>query len=48
MLIALLWSAFVGLVKASRLGYLRLDDKSLAQARDACWRMIAPERNRKG
>ena len=47
-LIALLWGAFVGLVKASRLGYLELDDKNLAHARDACWRMIAPERTRKG
>jgi AcrR family transcriptional regulator len=41
-LIALLWGAFVGLVKASRLGYLELDAKSLAHARDACWRMIGP------
>ena len=41
-LIALLWGAFVGLVKASRLGYLALDDKRLAQAGKACWRMIAP------
>ena len=28
-LIALLWGAFVGLVKASRLGYLQLDDTKL-------------------
>jgi TetR/AcrR family transcriptional regulator, repressor of fatR-cypB operon len=41
-LIALLWGAFVGLVKASRLGYLQLDDKRLAQAGEACWRMLAP------
>ncbi len=41
-LIALLWGAFVGLIKAQRLGYLRLDDKQLAQAGAACWRMIAP------
>lgn len=40
--IALLWGAFVGLVKASRLGYLALDDRKLAQAGAACWRMIAP------
>jgi len=40
---ALLWGAFVGLVKASRLGYLPLDDDRLAQAGEACWRMIAPE-----
>jgi AcrR family transcriptional regulator len=41
-LIALLWGAFVGLVKASRLGYLPLDANRLEQAGDACWRMIAP------
>lgn len=41
--IALLWGAFVGLVKAARLGYLRLDDKRLEQAAHACWRMIAPQ-----
>lgn len=41
-LIALLWGAFVGLVKASRLGYLKLDAHALAHARDACWRMIRP------
>jgi len=44
--IALLWGAFVGLVKASRLGYLRLDDKKLAAAGAAAWRMIAPPRER--
>lgn len=42
-LIALVWGAFVGLVKASRLGYLRLDDDQLEQAGHACWRMIAPD-----
>jgi AcrR family transcriptional regulator len=42
-LIALVWGAFVGLVKASRLGYLGLDDARLAQAGAACWRMIAPD-----
>jgi AcrR family transcriptional regulator len=42
-LIALLWGAFVGLVKAARLGYLKLDDAQLAQAGAACWRMIAPD-----
>lgn len=45
--IALLWGAFVGLIKAQRLGYLRLDDKQLEQAGAACWRMIAP-RPKKG
>jgi AcrR family transcriptional regulator len=43
--IALLWGAFVGLVKASRLGYLALDDRKLAQAGAACWPMIAPAQN---
>jgi TetR/AcrR family transcriptional regulator, repressor of fatR-cypB operon len=46
--IALLWGAFVGLVKASRLGYLALDDQRLAVAGAACWRMIAPDLLRTG
>lgn len=41
-LIALAWGAFVGLIKAERLGYLRLDDAQLAQAGAAAWRMVAP------
>jgi AcrR family transcriptional regulator len=41
--IALLWGAFVGLVKAGRLGYLALDDKKLEQAGAAAWRVIAPD-----
>jgi TetR/AcrR family transcriptional regulator, repressor of fatR-cypB operon len=45
-LIALAWGAFVGLVKASKLGYLALDDKRLEQAGAACWRMIAPDTTR--
>jgi AcrR family transcriptional regulator len=45
-LIALLWGAFVGLVKAGRLGYLRVDDKAFARAGAACWRMIVPEASR--
>jgi len=45
-LIALLWGAFVGLVKAARLGYLKLDDAHLEQAGAACWRMIAPDSSR--
>jgi TetR/AcrR family transcriptional regulator, repressor of fatR-cypB operon len=44
--IALLWGAFVGLVKASRLGYLPLDDKRFEQAGAAAWRMLAPELSR--
>jgi AcrR family transcriptional regulator len=42
-LIALLWGAFVGLIKAERLGYLNVTDDVLAQARAACWRLVAPE-----
>jgi TetR/AcrR family transcriptional regulator, repressor of fatR-cypB operon len=42
--IALLWGAFVGVVKAQRLGYLQLDDKRLRQAGVAAWRLIAPQR----
>ena len=45
-LIALLWGAFVGLVKAGRLGYLRVDDQAFARAGAACWRMIVPEASR--
>lgn len=44
--IALLWGAFVGLVKANRLGYLPLDDKKLAQAGAAAWRLITPDATR--
>jgi hypothetical protein len=42
----MLWGAFVGLVKAGRLGYLPLDDKKLEQAGAAAWRLIAPEFSR--
>jgi len=42
-MIALLWGAFVGLVKADRLGYVKLTDRTLEQARTACWRLIAPD-----
>jgi AcrR family transcriptional regulator len=40
--IALIWGAFVGITKAARLHYIKLDDKKLDQAAEACWRMIAP------
>src|SRR5260221_6473197 len=39
--IALLWGAFVGLIKAQRLGYLPLDEQRFAQAGASCLRMIA-------
>jgi len=42
-LIALVWGAFVGLIKAGRLGYLPVDDRRIEQAGAACWRMIAPD-----
>jgi len=40
--IALVWGAFVGLLKAERLGYLRLDEATLAAAGKACWEMVQP------
>ncbi|MCC6872775.1 MAG: TetR/AcrR family transcriptional regulator [Sandaracinaceae bacterium] len=54
LVMASVWGAFVGLMKAERNGYLRLTDESLAVARDACWRAFAideakshePERSR--
>lgn len=44
-MIALLWGAFVGLIKAERLGYLKVDNKQLAIAGEQCWRLVAPEDN---
>jgi TetR/AcrR family transcriptional regulator, repressor of fatR-cypB operon len=44
--IALLWGAFVGVVKAGRLGYLHVDEKKLAEAGKAAWRLIAPTTSR--
>ncbi len=40
-LIALVWGAFVGLIKAERLGYLKVDEAVSGMARDACFRAIA-------
>ena len=40
-LIAMLWGAFVGLVKAGRLGYLKLDERAFEQAGTAAWQLIA-------
>lgn len=39
-LMAFAWGALVGLLKAERLGYLRLDDATLAAAGEACWDAI--------
>lgn len=40
--IALIWGAFVGLIKAERNGYLALDETTLVAAGKACWEIIAP------
>ncbi len=42
---AFVWGAFVGLVKAERMGYLVLGDATLAAARDACFRAFAVVRD---
>ena len=38
---AFVWGAFVGLMKAERNGYLKLDDETLWRAGDACFRAFA-------
>jgi AcrR family transcriptional regulator len=40
-ILAFIWGAFVGLVKAQRLGYLPLEPARLTAARDAAWRAFA-------
>jgi AcrR family transcriptional regulator len=45
-MMALMFGAFVGLVKAAKLGYLALDDASLEEAGHTVWRMFAPEAQR--
>lgn len=42
-LIAMVWGAFVGLMKAQVLGYITVSDESLRQAEGVCWDMIARE-----
>jgi AcrR family transcriptional regulator len=44
--IATIWGAFIGLVKANRLGYLRLDEAQLRTAGTTVWRLLAPEAER--
>ncbi|MBK6692553.1 MAG: TetR/AcrR family transcriptional regulator [Myxococcales bacterium] len=39
--LAFVWGALVGLVKAETLGYVKLDDAAFRHARDACWRAFA-------
>lgn len=36
-LMALVWGAFVGLLKAEHTGHIKLDDSILAAAEEACW-----------
>jgi AcrR family transcriptional regulator len=43
LVMSLLWGAFVGLVKAHRLGYVQIEDGSFDEARELVWRMYAPE-----
>ncbi len=43
-LIAIVWGAFVGLTKAERLGYLRLDDDGLRRAGELCFAAVAHAR----
>jgi TetR/AcrR family transcriptional regulator, repressor of fatR-cypB operon len=40
-LIAMVWGALVGLVKAAGLGHLELTDDLIQQAEDSCWDSIA-------
>ena len=40
---AFIWGAFVGLMKADRLGYAKADAAALDAARDACWRAFATD-----
>ncbi len=40
-IMAVIWGAFVGLMKADRLGYARADDVAVSAAREACWRAFA-------
>jgi TetR/AcrR family transcriptional regulator, repressor of fatR-cypB operon len=42
-IMAFVWGAFVGLVKAERLGYVKLGPPAFDAARDACWRAFAVE-----
>jgi AcrR family transcriptional regulator len=40
-IMAFVWGAFVGLVKAERLGYVKVEPAAFEAARDACWRAFA-------
>lgn len=41
-LMAMVWGAFVGLMKSQVLGYITVDDDTLQHAEDTCWRMLMP------
>lgn len=47
-LMALCWGALVGLIKAERTGYLRLEEADLIAAGEACWAAIRTETPPKG
>ena len=36
------WGAFVNLMKSERAGYIKLSEKDITDARDACWRICTP------
>ena len=40
-LIAIVWGVFVGLFKADALGYTKVTDEILADAGEACWKIIS-------
>ncbi|MEP4484265.1 MAG: TetR/AcrR family transcriptional regulator [Halioglobus sp.] len=42
-LIAIVWGVFVGLFKADALGYTQVTEKILADAGDACWKIISAD-----
>lgn len=44
-MMAMVWGAFVGLMKAKTLGYAKLDEDSLGNAEQLCWQMIATPGN---
>ena len=39
-LIAMIWGAFVGLMKAQTLGYISINEETLKQAEETCWDML--------
>jgi TetR/AcrR family transcriptional regulator, repressor of fatR-cypB operon len=43
-IMAFIWGAFVGLVKAERTGYIKLADETYAATCDASWRAFATEK----